>query len=395
MTTRLARLAAAAPVFAGFFASVAAPPAPPSDPSLPIEQTIDLGVLMKAYDVPGVSVAVVREFRILWAKGYGVTEVGGHEPVTPTTLFLAGSISKPVAAVGALALVDAGRLSLDQDVSKTLTSWRVPASGYSQPVTLARLLDHTAGFTGGDFYPGYAMGQTLPTLVQVLNGEPPANNLRVRLGFEPGWRWQYSGDGYLVLQQLMVDAARRPFAELMRELVFEKLDLSRTTFEQPLSSGLAPSAAAGTRFDGTPVEGRWHVSPELAAAGLWSTPTDLATLAIEIALSARGQSNRVLSRRMAEEMLSPHVTRGVLNILGTPEDPDRMGYGFFVGAKTHRFGHVGGHVGYQATLVMFADSGNGAVVMTNSDHGLLAGNKLLNAIARAYGWNYTAPRPPG
>jgi CubicO group peptidase (beta-lactamase class C family) len=394
MTTRLVRLAAAAPVFAGVFASVAAPPAPPSDPSLAIERKIDLEALMRAHHVPGVSVAVVGGFRILWTKGYGVTETGGHEPVTPATLFLAGSISKPVAAVGALALVDAGRLSLDQDALKTLTSWRAPASAYSQHVTLARLLDHTVGFTGGDFYPGYAVGQTLPTLVQVLNGESPATNPPVRLGFEPGSKWHYSGDGYLVLQQLMVDTAGRPFADLMRELVFEKLGLSRTTFEQPLPSELARSAAAGTRFDGTPVEGRWHVSPEQAAAGLWSTPTDLAMLAIEIALSARGQSNRVLSRSLAGEMLSPHVTQGVINILGTAEDPDRMGYGFFVGGKTRRFGHVGGHVGYQATLVMFADSGNGAVVMTNSDHGL-AGNELLNAIAREYRWNYKAPRPPG
>jgi CubicO group peptidase (beta-lactamase class C family) len=394
MRTRLVCLAAAAPVAAGVFAGVPASQAPPSDPSLPIERRIDLDALMKAHLVPGVSAAVIRGFRILWAKGYGVTEAGGHEPVTPATPFLAGSISKPVAALGALALVDAGRLSLDQDVSQTLTSWRIPASGYSQPVTLARLLDHTAGFTGGDFYPGYAMGQPLPTLVQILNGVPPANNPPVRLGFEPGSRWKYSGDGYLVLQQLMVDAARRPFAELMRELVFDRLGLSRTTFEQPLSSELARSAASGTRLEGTPVEGRWHVSPELAAAGLWSTPTDLATLAIEIALSARGQSRRVLSRRLTEEMLSPHVTQGVLNILGTAEDPDRMGYGFFVGTRTHRFGHVGGHVGYQAILVMFADSGDGAVVMTNADHGL-AGNELLNAIAREYGWNYKAPRPPG
>lgn len=393
--TLLARLAAGASVFAGVLASAAVPPTPPPDPSLPIERKIDLAALMKAHDVPGISIAVVGGFRILWTKGYGVTKAGGREPVTPATLFLAGSISKPVAAVGALALVDAGRLSLDEDVSKTLTSWRIPANGYSQPVTLARLLDHTAGFTGGDFFPGYAAGETLPTLVQILNGEPPAANPPVRLGFEPGSRWHYSGDGYLVLQQLMVDATHRPFAELMRELVFEKVGLSRTTFEQPLPSALARSAAAGARFDGAPVEGGWHVSPEQAAAGLWSTPTDLAKLAIEIASSARGQSNRVLSRRLAEEMLSPHATEGVPNIVGTADDPDRMGYGFFVGAKTRRFGHVGGHVGYQATLVMFADSGNGAVVMTNSDHGLLAGNELLNAIASAYGWSYTAPRPPG
>jgi CubicO group peptidase (beta-lactamase class C family) len=361
-----------------------------------IERSIDVGRLMKEHGLPGMSVAVVRNFRLAWAKGYGRSELGGTRPVTPRTLFLAGSISKPVTAVGALALVDAGKLSLTDDVNDKLTSWHIPRNGYtSQKVTLARLLDHTAGFTGGEFFPGYTVDEPLPTLPQVLDGRKPARNPPVRVGYVPGSRWQYSGDGYLVVQQLMMDATGEPFPRLMRALVFDKLGMRSSTFEQPLPHGPDSLAACGTRASGAPVPGRWHVSPEAAACGLWTTPSDLATLAIALARAARGdRPSPLLSHRLAADMLAPHFKEGVVNILGTPDDPDAMGYGFFVGRTTHRFGHIGGHVGYQATLVFFGDTGNGVVVMTNSDVGLQAGNQLLNAIANYYRWNYAAPGPP-
>jgi len=308
------------------------------------------------------------------------------------TLFLAGSISKPVAAIGALSLVERGKLSLTEDVNARLKSWKVPENEYTsgQKVTLALILDHTAGFVGGDFYPGYDVNQRLPSLPQILNGEKPANSAPARLGFVPGSSWRYSGAGYLVAQQLMIDVTGQQFPELMRSAVFTKIGMADTTYEQPLPLNRATTAASGTLLDGAPVDGRWHVNPEMAAGGLWSTPSDLAKLAIEISLSLQGKANHLLSQRMAREMITPHWERGVTNILGTPDDPDRMGFGFFVG-RDDRFGHIGGNVGYQATFVMFGKSGNGAVIMTNSDVGLRVGNALLNEIAKEYGWNYTAP----
>ena len=361
-----------------------------------IEQSLDLERLMKEHRVPGMSVAVIRNFQLAWAKGYGVTEMGGHRPVTARTLFMAGSISKPVTALGALALVGSGRLSLDGAVNEKLKSWHVPTTEDSaQGVTLARLLDHTAGFTGGEFFPGYAVGEPVPTLLEVLDGLKPARNPPVRLGAAPGSNWRYSGDGYLVVQQLMMDVAGKPFPQLMRELVFDKLGMRSSTFDQPLPHALDSLAAAGTLADGTPVQGRWRVSPEMAAAGLWTTPSDLARLAIGLARAAQqAAAGHVLSKALAEDMLRPHVKEGVINILGSPEDPDAMGYGFFVGEKRHRFGHIGGHVGYQATLVFFADTGDGAVIMTNSNVGLHAGNELLDAIARQLHWNWAVPSPP-
>jgi CubicO group peptidase (beta-lactamase class C family) len=375
---------------------VAAAACPDAERMQAIEHESNLEQLMKQRGIPAISVAVIKNYQIVCAKGYGVTDKGGSTPVTPATLFLAGSISKPVAALGALYLVEQGKLSLDEDVNAKLKAWKIPDNEYTrkQKVTLGLILDHTAGFTGGDFFPGYAVGEPLPSLLQILDGKPPANNDPVRVGFVPGSEWHYSGDGYLVVQQLIVDASGERFPEFMHVAVFDKLGMNDTTFAQPLPTDRAGSAAAGTLLNGTPVPHGWHVNPEMAAGGLWSTPSDLARLAIEIALSTQAKANHVLSQAMARDMLAPHQKNGVINILGSKQDPDQMGYGFFVGRKKGRFGHIGGNVGYQATFVMFADTGNGAVIMTNSDIGLAVGNILLNKIAEAYGWNYVAPPPP-
>jgi len=361
-----------------------------------VESGLDLGRLMKQHQIPGISIAVIEGYKIVCAKGYGVTQKDGSDPVTPATLFLAGSISKPVAAVGALYLVQQGKLSLDEDINLKLKSWKVPDNDYTaqHKVTLGLLLDHTGGFTGGDFFPGYAIGEPVPALTQILDGQAPANNNPMRVGYVPGSEWRYSGDGYMVIQQLLMDVSGRSFPDLMRSAVFDKLGMHDTTYQEPLPADRAGSAASGTLLDGSAVKGRWHVNPEMAAGGLWSTPTDLAKLAIELALSAQGKANHVLSQAMTHDMLTAHWHKGVINILGTQDDPDGMGYGFFVGKKDGRFGHIGGNVGYQATLVMFGDTGNGIVIMTNSDIGLTASNVLLDKVAKVYGWNYVVPPPP-
>jgi len=361
-----------------------------------VESGLNLSEMMRKHQIPGMSVAVIENYKIVCSRGYGNTQRGGNRLVTPKTLFMAGSISKPVAAVGALYLVQQNKLTLEDDVNLSLKSWKVAANEFTarHRVTLGLLLDHTGGFTGGDFFPGYASGMPVPTLVQVLDGRPPATNEPIRVGYVPGTKWQYSGDGYLVIQQLIIDVSGEPFPNFMRRVVFDKVGMPDSTYEEPLPPRRATEAASGTTMDGSAVNGGWHVTPEMAAGGLWSTPTDLAKLAIEIALSKHGKANHVLSTLLTQDMLRVHWKEGVVNILGTPDERDAMGYGFFVGQRNGRFGHIGGNVGYQATLVMFADTGNGAAIMTDSDIGLAAGNALLNRIAEVYRWNYTAPPPP-
>ena len=260
---------------------------------------------MAHYNVPGVSIAVINNGRIEWARGYGVLEAGGDEPVTTETMFQAASISKPVAAVGALSLVESGALTLDADVNDYLTSWKVPQSEFTveQPLTLAHLLSHSGGVTVHGFR-GYAHDEQVPTLTQLLDGQAPANSDPIRVDTKPGDLWRYSGGGFCIVQQMMIDASGKPFPELMQEFVLGALGMEHSTYEQPLPERLSASAARGHRPDGQLVPGRWHTYPEMAAAGLWTTPSDLARFAIDVINTFEGKSAAVLSRDRVIEMLT-------------------------------------------------------------------------------------------
>jgi CubicO group peptidase (beta-lactamase class C family) len=332
--------------------------------------------LMEIYKVPGLSIAVIDNFRIVWAKAYGVIEAGSTTAVTPRTLFQAGSISKPVAATGALYLVEHGKLSLDENVNQKLKTWKVPENEFTknEKVTLRRLMSHSAGLTVHGF-PGYDVNDPVPTLVQILNGEKPANTAPIRVDFVPGTRVRYSGGGVTIEQQLVMDVTGKAFPDLMRETVLSKIGMVDSTYEQPLPPAKAAQTASGTRADGKVVHGRWHIYPEMAAAGLWTTPTDLSKFAIEIALSRQGKSNLVLSETMTREMLTPVL--------------EEAGLGFFLDKNNPGyFEHNGADEGFQAILTMSAESGKGAAIMANSDNGITVGNFLLESIAKEYGWNY-------
>jgi CubicO group peptidase (beta-lactamase class C family)/predicted transcriptional regulator YdeE len=332
--------------------------------------------LMKAYNVPGLSIAVIENYKIVDVKAYGVIAPGSSTPVTTHTLFQAGSISKPVAATGALYLVEHGKLVLDQDVNEKLKSWNVPQNEFTkdQKVTLRRLMSHTAGLTVHGF-PGYDVNDQLPTLVQIFNGEKPANTAPIRVDIVPGTKERYSGGGVTIEQQLMMDVTGKPFPALMRELVFDKVGMSESSYEQPLPPARAAMTAGGTYMDGKPVHGKWHVYPEMAAAGLWTTPTDLAKFAIEIALSKHGKANHVLSQKMTQEMLTPVLEEAGLGLFMEKQNPGQ-------------FGHNGADEGFQALLTMNADTGNGLAMMANSDNGIAVMNSVLRRVAKEYAWNY-------
>jgi CubicO group peptidase (beta-lactamase class C family) len=338
--------------------------------------TLDIEKLLMLYNVPGLSVAWIEDYKIAWTKTYGVSEPGGKNPVTPKTLFQAGSISKPVAATGMLALVQQGKLSLDEDVNQKLKTWTVPENEFTKEkkVTLRRLASHSAGLTVHGF-PGYDVDERVPTLVQIFNGEKPANTAAIRVDFVPGTDERYSGGGITIEQQLMMDASGKQFPALMKESVLDKIGMTDSSYEQPLPTARAMMTAGGAYGDGKPVHGKWHVYPEMAAAGLWTTPTDLAKFAIEIALSKQGKSNKVLSQKTTEEMLTPQAKN--------------FGIGFALN-QNHpgEFGHDGADEGFQALLVMNSDTGQGAAIMANSDYGILVAEEFLRSAAKEYGWKF-------
>ena len=337
---------------------------------------LSLAQLMELYEVPGLSIAVIDDFKVVWAKGYGTIGTGSSAPVTTRTLFQAGSIGKPVAATGMLALVEQGKLSLDEDVNVKLKTWKVPENEFTkeQKVTLRRLASHTAGLTVHGF-PGYDVDALMPTLVQIFNGEKPANTAPIRVNILPGTQERYSGGGITIEQQLMMDVTGKAFPELMRETVLDKIGMTDSSYEQPLPPARAAMTAIGTYADGKPVHGKWHIYPEMAAAGLWTTPTDLAKFAIEIAHSRHGKANHVLSQKMTEEMLTPMM--------------DGAGLGFFMEKENPaQFGHDGADEGFQAVLSMNSESGKGVAIMADSDNGISVANYVLRRVVQEYAWNY-------
>src|SRR5262249_827570 len=266
---------------------------------------------MSFYKVPAVSVAVINEYKIEWAQAWGVTESGGRDQVSSDTLFQAGSISKAVGAMGAMHLVQEGKLSLDANVDQELKSWKIPKNQFtgSKAVTLRELLSHSGGTTVHGF-PGYDVHAPIPSLLQVLDGVPPANTAPITVETAPGGGWQYSGGGYEIIQQMMIDQTGLPFPEYMRTKVLEPLDMNHSTFQQPLPVALQGQAAGGTVANGAEVSGKWHVYPEMMAAGLWTTPSDLAKFAIALMNTTRGLNNPVISAATGSQMLTPQIDTG-------------------------------------------------------------------------------------
>jgi CubicO group peptidase (beta-lactamase class C family) len=331
---------------------------------------------MRQLGVPGVSVAVVNDGRIEWARAWGVADTVTGRPVTGQSLFQAASISKPVAALAALRLVEAGRVDLDEDVNTYLTSWKVPDNEFTtgQKVTLRRLLTHTAGTSVWGF-PGYGPDETVPSTVGVLEGE--GNTDPVRVFQVPGSAARYSGGGYTIVQLLVSDVHGRPFHDVMRTEVLEPIGMTSSTFEQPIPESLRDDIAFAYRDGGAVVDGNWHTYPEQAAAGLWTTPSDLARYAMAVQRAARGGSE-VITQETAREMLTPEPLNG--HGLGPALDPD---------AGT--FSHGGSNEGYRANFIAYTDEGRGAFVMTNSDNGSPLALQILFAIAEEYGWPSPMP----
>jgi CubicO group peptidase (beta-lactamase class C family) len=335
---------------------------------------------MAALKVPGVSIAVFDNYRIVFSRSHGVADVESKAPVSVQTIFQAASISKPVTAAAALRLVERGRLKLDEPVNARLTTWKIPENEFTkaQPITLRHLLTHSAGLTVHGFL-GYAGDETVPTLTQVLDGEKPANSAAIRADVAVGSRWRYSGGGYTVLQQLLVDVVRTPFPEIMRELVLGPAEMRASSYDQPLPASRRDRAATGYRANGDAVKGKWHTYPEMAAAGLWTTPSDLARFAIQVQLAANGRKNRLFDSPIARDMVSRQF------------EAWGLGFGIDDQGDALRFTHGGANEGFRCQLVAYVTGGRGVAVMTNSDAGSDLAAEILRAVAREYQWPGLAP----
>jgi CubicO group peptidase (beta-lactamase class C family) len=334
--------------------------------------------VMERFRVPGVSVAVMKDFEIHWAKGYGVADVEAGAPVEINTLFQAASISKPVAAIAVVRAVQDGRFALDDDVNTILKSWKVPESEFTRgrPVTPRALLSHTSGLGDGFGFPGYHPSAPRPTVVEILNGSKPSNVGAVLMERPPFTAFKYSGGGVTVMQLAMMDTFREPYPDLLERLVLGPIGMRDSAYEQPLSSERDKHAARAHSGGGRAMDTKWHVYPELAAAGLWTTPTDLAKFAIEIQKTALGRSSKVLTQASVREMLSPvGVGDYAVGLAVT-----KMGQGWY-------FGHGGSNWGFQCDLIAHRLKGYGVAIMTNSDSGRPVIDEIRSRVTAAYGWD--------
>lgn len=350
----------------------ALPPVPSADTTI----QLSLAEWMDVLGVPGVSIAVIDDYRVVWAKGYGTMEAGvTGASVTPTTLFQAASIAKPVTAVALLHHASNGAFDLDADIRSTLHSWSLPSGGADSgsTITLRQLLSHTAGIRAGGFS-GYERGTPLPSTLQILNGVEPALNSPAIVDATPGAAVAYSGLGYTIIELALVDRLGQPFEQIVDDAVFRPLGMRNSSFAREIPQTTVNRVARGHLASGAPTPGGWQVYPELAAAGLWTTPTDLAKLAIATAESWTGRSTKVLSTDAAREMLAPYR--------------ERMGLGWVVrsGDSLGYFAHSGGNQGYRAHIEMLASVGKGVVVMTNSDVGHPLSALITLAVAQRFAW---------
>ena len=351
---------------------------------------------MEKHGVSALSVAVVQDYRLHWAKAWGVADESTGAPANTETLFQAASISKPVSAMAVLRAVQEGLFGLDDDINSILRSWRLEQDAElvaETRVTPRMLLSMTAGTTVSGF-PGYKPDAELPTVPEVLGRkgeETPANTEPVVVGWQPGTRYQYSGGGSTILQLALSDVRAKAFEEILQETVLDPLGMTRSCFCQPLPVALHGNAAraggSATRpdEDGGEPRASWHVYPELYAAGLWTTPTDLAKFLIEVQLSLEGRSNRILTTEFTRRMVTPggvgHYALGFTTGADTPHRPAPPG------EADRFFGHTGGNWGFRGNFVGSLEGGNGYVILaTGSEANPVIFVELPTRIRAAYGW---------
>jgi CubicO group peptidase (beta-lactamase class C family) len=336
---------------------------------------LNLEKRMSETGIKGLSIAVIQDYKIVWAKGYGWANAEEKRKVTTDTRFQAASISKSINSMGILKLVEMKKLDPEADINHYLRNWKFPYDAVSKnkKITIYHLLSHTAGLDIHGF-PGYETTDTLPTIQQVLDGKRPANTKPVRSLFEPGIKFKYSGGGTTISQLLLTDITKRNYAEWMQKHVLKPLGMNNSSYLQPPHSKVHSKLATGYYQDGKPVKGNYHIYPEQAAAGLWTTPTDLAKYIIECQLALEGRSNKVLSQAMMKKRLTPYVDS--VAALGVFIQ-NKKGYLWF--------NHNGGNEAFLCTSYGSMQGGNGVVIMINGENFSVV-NELLNSVAIVYDW---------
>lgn len=344
------------------------------------EPTYNIEERMQFYKVPGVSITVINNYKPVWTKHYGVMDSEINNPVTNETLFNVGSLSKGMASLTVLSLVNDNKINLDEDINTQLKSWKIPENEFTKvkKPTPRMLMNHNGGVMH-HFAMNY-LRDKFPTITELLNGEPPAQERPTIIDRVPGTEFLYSNPGFAILQQLVIDRGDKPFHTIAKENIFNVLEMNHTTFEQPLSIEWEKHACAGHKFTGKPIEVKRYYYPNAAAGGLWTTTYDYAKFVVELQKSYFNKSNKVISQELTKEMISPGISK-------------QYGLGVFMRGKDGEkyFGHMGDNAGFFAGYISHSTDGYGAIVFTNSQNGAQLIREITKSIAKVYEWRDYLP----
>ena len=339
------------------------------------DSLMSISQVMEEMNIPGLSIAVIDNFEVVWSKGYGVRDLKSKEKVDKNTIFQAASISKPFAAFGVMKLVQEGKIDLDQDITNYLKTWNLKENNFTEEkkVTFRNLLSHNAGITIHGF-PGYNEKGEIPTLNEVLDGESPANTGKIEVDTKPETLHRYSGGGYTIAQKALIDITGKEFEKYMQEDILDPIGLENSFFTNKLlTEKKQENATFGHYNDNSLVR---HIYPEIAAAGLWTTAEDLAKFAVEIQKSLKGKSNKVLNTEIMETMMTP-VLNGEYSI----------GFGVSEASKEDiLYEHAGGNEGYNCLLSFHKSKGYGFAIMVNN-FGLDIVYPISKSLGSVYNWD--------
>ncbi len=345
-------------------------------------KNIDIYKRMIYYKVRGLSITIINNDDIESSEVLGVLEAKTNNKINSNSIFNACSISKFATTILALKLVDDGILNLDKNVNDRLISWKVPENKFTQnkKVTLRRLLSHQAGFIDPDkSFSEYNITQGIPTILDLLEGRTSYYPEVAEVKYEPGSNFLYSDLGFCIIEQLIEDTSKKPFKELMNELIFQPLNMKNSTLEYTIPEVKDYSFACGHNKDGKLVDDKYPIYP-YTAAGLWSTPTDLSSLVIEIINSLKGNSKLGISQKTINEMIT---SQGCSKWAG-------LGIFLDYSGDKLEISSLGWGIGFQCIMIAYPHLGTGAVIMTNSDLGIhqtktLIG-EIVTALSQQYGW---------
>lgn len=331
---------------------------------------------MEFYRVPGLAIAILENGVPIWVRGYGTTSAEGDDAVDAQTVFSMGSVSKVVNAALLLQVVEAFNLDLDADVNSYLTSWQVPGNEFTEKtkVTLRMLLAHTSGFNRHGFA-DFDPDEPIPTALQTLEGQEPAKHDPVRIMFEPGTEYDYSGGGTTVTQVLIEDVTGLSYTDAAKTYVFEPLGMTRSTFENPLPETHGNIARSHNRW-GQPqsLPRGYETMPEMAASGLWTTADDMGAF---IAALLRGGfiPNSENADMFARVQNSKHGLGPVI----------------YETAAGKVFSHGGANDHYKTWLEGHLTRGSGVMIMTNGSKGNDLRKEVRIAVEQSFDWPVRYP----